>query len=281
MKRNGLVFAIALYMFWPNNALAHHEAIFGPQSSLFLSARGYVSTQVFSRRLGSNQRTQETTALISGGITPFERVPLSFTLIVPASRIDAPDGTIHGIEDAILGARYRFDLDALKERFDSEGNFLMAMGAVELPTGSVDHDAFDGPLDYMTAVLGSIERPPFSGLAYAFYRYDGIQNGVRPGAHLLLGGGAAYTPWDDPSTERLVSFQLGLSYETYARDEVDGDATMSGGRAFLAHPTIVWGPGGNVLLFALVTLPVVQRYRDEEQEERWRVGLGAIYLIGH
>ena len=265
----------------PRAASAHHEAIFGPQSSLFLSAPAYVSTQVFSRRLGDSERTQESTGLVSAGISPFSRVPISFTVIVPASVIVAPAQTTVGVEDAIVGARYRYDLKALQERFGAEGNFLMAMAAVEVPTGNVDHRAFRGPLDYMGAALGSVERPPFSWLAYAFYRRNGLVDDRRTGDHLLVVGGGAYTPWDDPKTERLVSFQLGLSYETYFRSTVAGVPQTDGGRAFLVHPTVVWGPGHRVLLFALMTLPIAQSYRDEAQEERWRVGAGAMFLFGH
>lgn len=276
-----VIFALVVSL-WPQLASAHHEAIFGPQSSLFLSAPAYASMQMFSRRLGDRERTQETTGLVSGGISPWSHVPLSFTVIVPASVIVAPGGeTTTGVEDAIVGTRYRYDLKALQDRLGGEGNFLMAMAAVEVPTGNVDHRAFRGPLDYMGAALGSVERPPFSGLAYLFYRRNATVDDRRTGDHLLVGGGGAYTPWDDPKTERLVSFQLGLSYETYFRSTVAGVPQDDGGRALLVHPTVVWGPGHRVLIFGLVTLPIAQTYRDEEQEERWRVGAGAMYLFGY
>jgi hypothetical protein len=46
----------------------HHEAIFGPQSSLVLSADRFVSLQVFTRELGpSDAKTNETTTLVSAG----------------------------------------------------------------------------------------------------------------------------------------------------------------------------------------------------------------------
>ena len=276
-----IVIVTLVVSFWPGVATAHHEAIFGPQSSLFLSAPGYASTQVFSRRLGDRERTQETTGLVSGGISPFSQVPISFTVIVPASAIAAPVETTVGMEDAIVGARYRHELKALQDRFGGEGNFLMAMAAVEVPTGTVDHSAFRGPLDYMGAALGSVERQPFSGLAYLFYRRNGTLDDRRSGDHLLVGAGVAYTPWDDPQTERLVSFQLGLSYETYFRSALAGVSQDDGGRALLVHPTVVWGPGHRILIFGLVTLPIAQSYREEAQEERWRVGAGAMYLFGH
>jgi hypothetical protein len=61
-------------------AFAHHEAIFGPQSSLVLSSPAFVSLQTFSR---TTLYGTETTGLVSAGVTPFN-FPLSFTAIVPA-----------------------------------------------------------------------------------------------------------------------------------------------------------------------------------------------------
>src|SRR3989442_10044943 len=85
-------------------ARAHHEAIFGPQSSLVLSAPAFISLQTFSRHLSNGE--QETTPLMSLGFTPFDQVPLSFTAIVPAA---VAEGRITR-EDVILGARYRYPL---------------------------------------------------------------------------------------------------------------------------------------------------------------------------
>lgn len=56
---------------------------------------------------------------------------------------------------------------------------------------------------------------------------------------------------------------------------------MTGGWEILLHPTVVWGPGGDVLLFAMGSIPVVRSFRNEAQQDRWRVGAGVIYLIGH
>jgi hypothetical protein len=263
----------------PGTGRAHHEAIFGPHSSLILSAPGYVSFQSYSRQLGTpDARTQETNLLLSAGLTPIARIPLSFTLIAPASEISVLDGqgaSRRGLEDVVLGARYRYDLEG-------DGNFLMGMLAVEVPVGSIDHPAFEGPLDEMAALLASIERGPISGIGYAFYRRHGRDAGVRAGDNLFVGGGGAFTPWDDPATERLLSFQLGVSYERYLRDDTNGVTDpMTGGRGLYVHPTFVWGPGGHVLLFALATLPLAQDYASAADQDRWRVGAGLVYLFGH
>ena len=266
-------------------ARAHHEAIFGPQSSLVLSAPTFASVQTFSRQLGTaGARTQESTLLLSAGLTPVRSVPVSIGVALPMSSIDTLDGadpSRRGLEDAILSVRYRLDLTGLQERFGKDGNYLMGMAAVEVPTGSVDHAAFRGPLDGMVAALAGIERGPFSWNSYAFYRRHGTDAaGARVGDSLFLGGGMAYTPFDDPARERLVSFQLGVSYEIYARSTESGTLVPdSGGRGLYLHPTVVWGPGGRILLFAMTSLPAFEDYRNTADNNRWRAGLGIIFLF--
>src|SRR5438445_13815202 len=101
-------------------ASAHHEAIFGPQSSLLYSLDTFVSAQVFSRQTGtSGQKTQETTGVISGGVNPIKGLPVTITAIVPYSIINQLDAgsSRSGFEDIILGARYRFDLSTLNEEW--------------------------------------------------------------------------------------------------------------------------------------------------------------------
>jgi hypothetical protein len=272
-----------LYLF-AGSAAAHHEAIFGPQSSLMLTAPTYVSLQAFSRQLGGPEhRTQESTMLLSAGVTPLRDVPLSLTAILPASNISGPGGhheARRGLEDLVVGARYRLELEGLQERFDAEGNLLLGMVAVELPTGSIDHEAFDGPVNQMAALLGSLERGPFSGIAYGLYRRHGTHLGLKAGDQIYTGGGLAWTPFDDPATERLLSFQAGLSYELYRRDRQGGQAIAdSGGHGVYVHPTIVWGPGGHTLLFAMVTLPLLQRFEDPHERNRWRAGAGVVHLF--
>jgi hypothetical protein len=264
-------------------ARAHHEAIFGPHSSLMLSAPSFASLQTFSRQLGTaDARTQESTLVLSIGLTPFRSVPLSFSATLPASSIDTLNGaggSQRGLEDAIIGARYRWDLTGLQQRFGKDGNYVLAMGAVELPTGSVDHPAFSGPLDGMTALVAGIERGPLSWNGYGLYRRHGTDAaGARAGDNLFLGGGMAYTPFDDPVREKLISLQLGVSYEIYARDTEAGAAVAaSGGRGLYVHPTVVWGPGGRILVFAMTSLPVVETYRDAADNNRWRVGAGVVF----
>lgn len=278
--------AIAAITALPLQAQAHHEAIFGPQSSLVISSPAFVSLQAFSRRSGrANQQTQETTGLLSAGLSPLEDVPVSVSVIAPASYIhDLGSGSaVMGVEDIILGARYRYDLEGLQQAFGREGNFLLGMAAAELPTGTVDYPAFQGPLDGWLAALGSVEYEAFSAIGYGFYRLNGVAHDQsRAGDNLFTGGGLAWTPFDDPATERLFSVQFGVSYELTFQDQLAGERVAgTGGWGVLAHPTLVWGPGGHVLLFGMASVPILQSYEDPSAQDAWRVGMGAIYLFGH
>jgi hypothetical protein len=48
----------------------------------------------------------------------------------------------------------------------------MGMGAFELNNGTIDHQAWTGPLDTMGAVLGSLERGKWSGIGYTVARFN-------------------------------------------------------------------------------------------------------------
>lgn len=158
----GLALAVVVggLVFRPALLQAPHEAIFGPQSSLVMSADKFVSLQVFGRRLGtSDSKTDETTTLVSAGVRLSKQRPLTFAAILPYSWIsERGQARTSGAEDIVLGLRYRHDLKGLLEKWEREGNFLMGMGAFELNNGSIDHRAWSGPLDPMGAVLASVER---------------------------------------------------------------------------------------------------------------------------
>jgi hypothetical protein len=283
MRRFRIVTAVLGVTLVSVPAAAHHEAIFGPQSSVVMGSPNYLTLQGFSRQTGtSDDRTQESTYLIGGGVSPFPSVPLSFALTLPVSHIveiDRGSSTV-GPEDAILGARYRLDITSLQKKFERDANYVMGMAAAEFPTGTVDHDAFHGPMDFMFAALGSVEIGQFSAVAYGMYRLHGSSGGNKAGDNLFAGAGLAYTPWDDPVTERLISFQLALSHETYFRNRAGGATVQdSGGWEMLVQPTVVWGPGSNLLVFATTGVPVVRRFRDPLQQDRWRVGAGITYLF--
>lgn len=260
---------------------AHHEAIFGPQSSLVLSADRFLSLQVFGRELGTtDSKTRETTTLVSAGIRLSKQRPLTFTAILPYSWISerGKAGTSGG-EDVVLGLRYRQDLKGLQEKWGREGNFVMGMGAFELNNGTVDHRAWTGPVEPMAAVLGSLERGKWSAIGYSVVRLNVEDSaGNKDGNNVFLGGGLAYTPNEDLQTGRLISYQTGLSFEHYAHDRVKGQsAPNTGGNELLLHPTVVYSPGHNLLLFGIVSAPLWRNVEDTAQQDTFRFGSGVVY----
>lgn len=275
------VLLVTRLLFQPAPASAHHEAIFGPQSSLILSADKFVSLQVFSRELGTpDSKTHETTTLVSAGVRVSKRLPLTFSAIVPYSWIsERGQAMTSGAEDIVLGLRYRHDLKGLQDKWDREGNFLMGMGAFELNNGTIDHRAWTGPPDTMGAVLGSLERGKWSAIGYTVARFNVEDpDGNKNGDNLFAGGGVAYTPNEDSQTGRLFSYQAGWSFEHYARDRVNGRPDPNtGGDVLLIHPTVVYSPGHGLLLFGVVSVPVWRDFRDSAAQDRYRFGAGVVY----
>jgi hypothetical protein len=260
---------------------AHHEAIFGPQSSLVLSADRFVSFQVFSRELGtSDVKSRETTTIVSAGLRLSKRRPLTFTAIVPYSWISAPGrARTSGTEDVVLGLRYRHDLKGLQEKWHREGNFLMGMGVLELNNGTIDHPAWTGPADSMGASLGSFEWGAWSAIGYGVARFNAEnREGSKEGNTFFTGGGVAYTPNEDFQTGRLLSYQAGWSYEHYGYDRTSGEPdSTTGGAEVLLHPTFVYSPGHDLLFFAVVSFPVWRDFGVPGEGDRYRVGTGVLY----
>jgi hypothetical protein len=261
-------------------AEAHHEALFGPQSSATLSPDGFLTFQVFTRELGpSGERTRETTGVVSAGVRVTKRLPITVSVTAPYSWIRQAGASSTGAEDVLLGVRYRHDLKGLQDRWDREGNFVTGMGAIELNNGTIDHARWRGPAEAMGAVLGSVERGPWSIMGYAVARANvRDDSGSKDGNTVFTGTGLAYTPNEDFATGRLVSYQAGLSWEHYARDRsADGVVGPSGGNEVFVHPAIAYSPGHNLLVFGIVSLPVWQEFRDPASRTRYRVGTGVIY----
>jgi hypothetical protein len=272
---------VAGFAFRPALVTAHHEAIFGPQSSLVMSADKFVSLQVFGRKLGTpDSNTNETTTLVSAGVRLSKRRPLTFTAILPYSWIsERGQARTSGAEDIVLGLRYRHDLKGLQEKWGREGNFLMGMGAFELNNGSIDHRAWRGPLDPMGAVLASLERGKWSAIGYSVARFNVEDSaGDKDGNTLFVGGGLAYTPNEHFESGRLISYQAGWSFEHYSREQVGGQQDPNtGGNEFLLHPTVAFSPGHNVLVFGIVSVPVCRNFEDPADQDGYRFGTGLVY----
>jgi hypothetical protein len=261
-------------------AQAHHEALFGPQSSSVLSPDGFLTFQIFTRELGPpGDRTRETTGVVSAGTRLSKTRPITLSVTAPYSWIREAGGPRHGAEDVLVGLRYRHDLKTLQDRWNREGNFVSAMGAVELNNGTIDHDKWSGPPEAMGALLGSVERGAWSLMGYAVARANvEDESGSKSGNPVFVGSGIAYTPNEDFATGRLVSYQAGVSWEHYAKDRSARQlVAASGGNEIFVHPAVAYSPGHNLLFFGILSWPVWQGVNDIATKTAYRVGSGVIY----
>jgi hypothetical protein len=291
MRSALVVFAAGLAGVWSGSALAHHEALFGPQSSLAAESQGFVSLQTHTHATGiDGQSGQETTSIVSGGFSPIAGVPLGITFVQPftyqTSRVPSAAGTTGPFttcdgcfrrENLIVSTQVRLDLKSLQRRFGKDGNFALASLAVELPTGNKDYAAFNGPFNYMLAGMAGLEKGEWSTVALGYYRLN-IRDATssKKGDNVLGALGGAWTPIDE--RDRMISFQFGLGYEQHFADVAARTAVNpSGGWEILASPTIVVMPVERLRLFAYVSLPAVARYDDASQVDRWRAGVGAFF----
>jgi hypothetical protein len=272
-------------------ALAHHEALFGPQSSLAVESQGFASAQVFVHAYGINgQETPETTMIASAGVSPFRDVPLGFTLIQPFTYQTARNPTPAGssgpfsacdgcfrMENTLVAAQYRFDFTGLQRAFGKDGNFALVSAALEVPTGSKDYSPFQGPFDAIFAGMVGVEKGAWSSVALGYYRRNTPDfTSSKKGDNALVALGAAFTPIDEDG--RMLSFQLGVGYEHHLRDVSNGTVIDgSGGGQVLVSPTIVGSPAKHLRVFALVAIPAAQSMRADDVVDRWRAGFGVIY----
>lgn len=258
---------LALLLTASSPAFGHHEAIFGPQASLVFAAPAFVSLQAFHR--ASQGAETETTTLISAGLAPSPASNASFALVLP---VTVSQGGAVGIENIVVGGRYHLALRGLQDRLGKDGNYLLFMGAMEIPNGNVDRPAFSGAINWLTAVLYSVEWRALSVIAYGFYRFDADGDGDR----LYTGLGLAYTPYD--KHERLISLQLGVSHETFfaERRVVHKDT----GWQLMINPTVMFAPHARWRFFVTASVSGLQRMAALEDADRWRVGAGVVYLIG-
>ena len=265
-------------------AYAHHEAIFGPQSSAVLSAGRFASAQVFTRETGPDaDRRRQTTMVLSVGMQPFKR-PLSIALVMPVSFIGGSGGAAGraGIEDALISARYRVVSGRLSKALGLDESSFMAVGGLEVPTGTIDHQFGQGAVGAIAAGLMSVERRPLSLIGYGYYHHTGDYKGARESRNVFVGAGAAWTPIDNLQTGRLVSIQAGVSHErTFAQEQNGSPLPNSGGSGLFVHEGLVLAMNEHLQLFALLSLPVTQQWRAPEDRQRFRFGAGTIVIFGH
>ncbi len=271
-------------------AHAHHEALFGPQSSLAVESRAFVSLQSHTRVFGSGLLLErETTWIVSAGVTPLDHVPWSLTLVAPFTTDVARSpvglragpfsscGGCFARENVLIATAYRFDFAGLNRATGKDGNFALLSAALEPPTGDKDYAPLKGPFNAIFAGMIGFEWSHFAALGLGYYRVNAADDaGSKKGNNVLAGFGFGYTPVDERS--RMISFQLGIAAEIHERDVLAGTAvTASGGWEMFASPTVVWSPAEHTRFFTYVSLPFVQDYRSPAQEDRWRAGVGVIY----
>jgi hypothetical protein len=268
---------------------AHHEAMFGPQSSAVLSPGIFLSALVFDKETGKDdQRRRETTTVYSVGFKPFKARPLSMAFVVPmtfaagAPDPNQPDAASHGFEDMLISARYRVDAPSVARAFGVEQSYVMGVGGVELPTGTFDHPFGQGALGAIAAGLFSLEKKPFATIAYVYYHHRGVYDGARDSGNTFAGGGLAYTPIDNEEKGKLFSMQLGVSYERTFQSEQNGlPVADSGSSGVFVHPGVVFDISSTVQCFGLVSLPLTQQYNSVVDRQRFRFGTGIIWILKH
>lgn len=286
--QSGLVHA-ALVLFSAVPAAAHHEALFGPQSSLAVESDAFVSLQAHEHVFGTGSSLdRETVYIVSGGVTPFRSVPWSLTLVQPFTYENAhgaqgdrtgPFSSCQGcieLENLLVSTAYRLDFVGLNRATGKDGNFALASASVEPPTGTKDYAPFHGPVNGIFAAMIGFEWGQLSAVGLGYYRLNASdRTGSKKGNNWLAGLGFAYTPIDE--RDQMLSFQLGLAAEVHELDVIHGEKRVSGGWELLATPTVVWMPAAGLRFFSYVGLPFAQRYQADDQIDKWRAGLGVIY----
>lgn len=270
-------------------AYAHHEAMFGPQSSAVLSPSLFVSAQIFDKEEGTaNEKRRETTTVYSVGVTPFKKTPLSLAFVLPvtfASGVadpSTPGSASRGFEDTLLTARYRVEAKGLASSLGIDESYVTGVGGLEMPTGNIDHRFGKGAFGEIAAALFSVEKRPIAAIGYVYYHHRGVYNGLRDSGNMFSGTGVAYTPIDDDVRGKLFSLQLGLSYERTFASEQNGVALAdSGASGVFVHPGVVFSINPRLQYFGLVSLPLTQQSNSIVDRQRFRLGAGLIFILGN
>ncbi len=203
--------ATVLRIFSPALAEAHHEALFGPQSSLAVESEGFVSLQAHEHVFGvGSTYDQETAYIVSAGVSPFRHLPWSFTLVqtytyenarTPQGNQAGPESSCGGCvarENVLVSTSYRFDFTGLKRATGKDGNFALLSAAIEPPTGEKDYAPFHGPVNYILAAMAGVEWSHFSTVGLGYYRLNAADgSGSKKGNNWLAGLGFAYTRVDE------------------------------------------------------------------------------------
>ena len=241
---------------------AHHEAIFGPQSSTLITRKRFVSTQYYLVNEGrtADTRGRSHIGVLSVGTSVGKQWSLMATVPIEVER--APDEEATGLQDVVLGVRY-----SLATRGHDS---LMTVLTIEPPTGTLEHRAvgIGGGLIY------GKEWGHWSVVTYGLGRTESsLEEGEKRGNRLFLGGGLAYETHDLP-----FSPQLGISWERTGRQREEGELVPeSNTSALMIHPTLskVFHDG-SLQTFLVVSLPLAQR-SGTEGWQHFRVAIGFVW----
>ncbi len=252
---------IATFALAPRS-LAHHEAVFGPQSSVLISRKRFVSAQYYLTNEGRRPepRHHSHIGVLTVGSSLSQRWSVTATLPMEAVRGD-PDERATGVQDLVLGARYFPTLTG--------NQWAMGVFTVEPPTGNLEHRAvgFGGGMAY------GAERGHWSGIAYGLGRTESsLESGEKRGNRLFFGGGVAYETAVLP-----FSPQLGLSWEHTSRRRELGELVQdSNSSVLMIHPTLATTFSESFQVFLSVSLPLAQR-SGREGWQNFRVAAGIVW----
>ena len=249
-------------MLWSPCVHAHHEAIFGPQSSVLISEKRFVSTQYYLTNEGRRPIPQAHShiGVVTVGTSLGRRWSVAATLPLEVERSPKEENA-SGLQDLVIGFRYFPEL--------GPGKWTAAVLTVEPPTGNLEHRAvgLGGGLIY------GIEKGHWSTIVYGLGRTEtSLEAGEKRGNRLFLGGGLAY------ETEALpFSPQLGLSWERTGRRREEGlRVPGSNSSALMIHPTLTKSLHHSVQLFFVISLPVAQ-WSGNEGWQRFRAATGMVW----
>ena len=243
--------------------VAHHEAIFGPQSTALLSRKRFVSVQYYLSNGGRSpaEKAHSHIGVLSIGTSVGRKWSVAATLPFEAERGAAEDNAT-GTQDAVLALRYYPEFGL--------GGRAIAVLTVEPPTGNLEHRAVGvgGGMAY------AAEKGHWSVIAYGLGRTESsLDDGEKRGDRFFLGTGLAYE-----SKALPFSPQLGISWERTTRRRQDGlIVDGSDSSVLMLHPTLSQGFKDEAIqLFFVLSVPLAQRSGNEGWQ-RLRAASGILW----
>jgi hypothetical protein len=244
---------------------AHHEAVFGPQSTALLTHPRFVSTQYYFTHEGRDPavKTRSHIPVLSFGL-PIKG-PWSMTVTLPFEvSTNSLGENSKGVQDVVLGVRYR--------RMLAGNQSLMALGTFDLPTSSIEHRAFG----FGAGLLYNNEWEHWAMNLYSLARTEHtFDAGEKRGNRILFGTGLAYAHEKVP-----FSPQIGFSWEHLTRGRQGGVLVPgSNTSALMVHPAInKTFRDETIQIFNVVSIPVKQ-WSGDEGWQRWRFATGLLWTF--